>query len=324
MLCDGCLLPNGACQLRGTNQQNNNICGSNGQMCMSCSGATPICDNGVCVAAPVVVGSACVSDAVCRSSLGPGAVCKQQNLNGAITYSAGYCSIQDCVSPTGAVLCPLASTCIRVPLIFSEERTFCVATGCATGSCRPGYTCFSLGGPTTACLPSDFGSPALTYDTIATLHAACTTNAECRSPGGLPGAPYAGGFCSTEVFVSPDGGLVVNPDGGLAYTGNPGGQCQRACRIDDDCTSDSFQNLDAGICLSVSSTEAWCFKGCPSPLGGQSTCRSGYVCEQLFLRDGGVLSTGYCNSRCDVPGSGCRDFADGGARPCLPTGYCAP
>ena len=105
-------------------------------------------------------------------------------------------------------------------------------------------------------------------------------------------------------------------------TGNPGGYCSRVCRIDEDCTSTGTENLAEGLCLGISQTTALCFRGCAAPLGGQSNCRPGYVCETLQMSDGGFLPTGFCDGRCDVPGSRCGNFADGGARACLSTGYC--
>lgn len=305
---------------RGSAQQNNNVCGSNGQTCLACSGATPLCSNGACVPVSAVVGSPCSSDAYCQASLGTRGVCRQQNLNGAITYSMGYCSIARCVSSTGLDLCPLGAVCLNFPRIFSEELSFCFATGCsASNPCRTGYSCFSLGGTVTACLPSAINNPSLTLDTTSVNGLACTFTSECRAP--TPGAPWAGGACLPEVLREADGG-IVQVDGGPAYTGNPGGQCTRDCRIDEDCTSTGNEDLTEGVCLSVSTTLARCFRGCPAPNGGQSSCRPGYVCEQLGFSDGGLLPTGYCNSRCDEPGTSCGTYTDGGTRACLPNGYC--
>jgi hypothetical protein len=319
MICDGCLLPNGSCAFRGTSQQNNNICGSNAQMCVSCVGAASVCSNGACVAPPATVGSPCASDASCQTTLGPTAVCKQQNLNGSITYSSGYCSIPRC-APSGFDLCPMGSACLNFPRIFSEEQTFCYATGCGTSNpCRPGYLCFNLGGSMTGCLPSDLNNPSLTLDTTSVVGQACTFNSECRAP--TPGAPVAGGVCLPELQRQVDGG-IVQVDGGPVFTGNPGGQCTRDCRIDEDCTSNGQENLAEGLCLGVSQTLALCYRGCAGPNTGQSNCRPGYVCEQLRLSDGGTLSTGYCDGRCDLPGSSCGTYTDGGTRACLPNGYC--
>ncbi|MDP3234152.1 MAG: hypothetical protein Q8N26_15325, partial [Myxococcales bacterium] len=318
--CDGCVLANGTCQPRGTTRQNNNVCGSGGQLCQSCLSPTPACDNGVCVAPPLRVGDACVLDAQCQSSIGPTARCKQQNLNGAIVYSGGHCTVFDCAA-TGLDACPLGSVCLILPRIYSEEQSQCFASGCgAAAPCRPGYSCFNLGTNVTGCLPTAINDLNLVLDTTSVVGGACTLNSQCRAP--VPGAPFAGGACITEFVSRADGGLVLGSDGGPQPTGNPGGYCSRFCRIDEDCTSTGGEDLAEGLCLGVSQTSALCFRGCASPRGGQSNCRPSYVCERLLTSDGGVLPTGYCEGRCDVPGGACGNYADGGARPCLSTGYC--
>ncbi len=319
-ICDGCRLANGTCMPRGSSAQNNNICGSGGQACQACAGLTPVCDNGVCIAPPRRVGDTCQQDTECQASLGPGGRCKQSNLSGSITYTAGHCTLINCASSAGLDLCPTQSACLDLPRIFGEEVPMCFRTGCSVAApCRSGYTCFSLGASLTGCLPNDLGSPTLQVDTTSVTHATCTTNADCRAP--QPGAPFAGGACLAEFVTQTDGGLVL--DGGAPIpAGFPGGSCTRNCRIDDDCTSTGFEDLAEGVCLSISNRLALCSRGCNGPGLGQSTCRAGYVCDRLFTNDGGVLATGYCNPRCDVPPNSCGTFADGGARACLSTGYC--
>jgi hypothetical protein len=322
--CDGCRLANGSCQPRGSTRQNNNICGSNGDPCAACLGATPVCDNGVCVSPLRRVGDACTADTQCQASLGPTAICKQQNLNGQVIYSGGYCSIPDCLS-NNTDLCPLGSACLRFPLIFAEETNSCFVVGCSSFvPCRAGYLCFNIGNNTGACLPADLDNPTLVLDTTSVVGAQCTFNADCRAP--VPGAPFAGGACLPEVTRRADGGVVLGGDGGPQYTGNPGGQCSRDCRGDADCSASGRTDLADRVCLGVSQTQSLCFNGCAAPTLGQSNCRTDYVCEQLLqtFADGGrtVLSTGYCESRCDAPGSTCGNYADGGPRACLASGYC--
>lgn len=319
-VCDGCKIGNGTCQPRGSTRQNNNICGSNGETCKACAAPTSVCDNGVCITPPKKVGDSCTTSSDCQGTLGPTAVCKQASLAGNVTYSGGTCTIENCAQG-GTDSCPMGSICLNFPRIYGEELSACWVSGCsAMAPCRAGYGCFNIGSGMTACLPSDFNNPMLEFDTTAIVGEACTLNSDCRAPAA--GAPGAGGGCLPEVQRRIDGGIVLQRDGGPTYTGNPGGQCTRDCRIDEDCSSDGNENLLEGICLGVTQTQALCFKGCGAPLGGQSSCRPDYVCEQLTQSDGGPLPTGVCEARCDRPGQACGNYMDGGARLCLPNGYC--
>jgi hypothetical protein len=320
-VCDGCKLANGLCQPRGSSRQNNNICGSNGETCKSCMAPTATCDNGVCIAPPKAVGDGCQMDADCQATLGPTAICKQQSLAGSITYPGGFCTIPSSCPQTP---CPMDSVCLSLPRFFGEEASYCAKANCGAantqGMCRSGWTCVGVGGGNTACLPTPVTTGMFDPDVIEILGNPCTNNSQCRAP--TPGAPGAGGFCSPEYLQLPDGGPRLLPDGGFRYTGNPGGQCLRDCRIDEDCTGDATEDLAAGICLPVSQTASTCLKGCNGPIQGQSNCRDGYICESLTQNDGGQLPTGYCDNRCDVPGATCGNYADGGRRICFPNGYC--
>lgn len=317
--CDGCRLANGTCQPRGTTRQNNNICGANGETCKACAAPTPACDNGSCIAPPKKVGDSCAADADCQATLGPTAICKQQNLKGSITYAGGMCTVPGC-GASGTDDCPMGSLCLNLPRIYGEEVSACFVSGCgAMAPCRSGYGCFNLGS-TTGCLPTDINNMDLELDTAASIGNPCTFNSDCRAPA--PGAPAAGGACQPEVIRRSDGGITLGRDGGPQYTGNPGGQCTRICRIDEDCSADGTENFNDGICLGVSQTQAICFKGCAAPNAGQSNCRAGYICEQLRQNDGGLLPTGYCDARCDALGSTCGTYTDGGVRACLANGYC--
>jgi hypothetical protein len=322
--CDGCRLSNGTCQARGSTRQNNNICGAGGELCKACTAPTPTCENGACIAPPKKVGDSCQTDTECQTTLGAAAVCKQQNLKGSISYAGGLCTIPNCAA-NGTDMCPMGSVCLNFPRIFGEETSYCFVTACnnMTAPCRSGYSCFNLGGAsmTTACLPPDINNPDLELDTINTLHNPCTLNSDCRAP--VPGAPAAGGVCQPEVLRRADGGIIPGRDGGPQFSGNPGGQCTRLCRIDEDCTFDGNENLKEGLCLGVSQTVAICFKGCNAPNGGQSNCREGYICEQAIQTfDGGRNILGYCDGRCDIPGGSCGNYPDGGPRACLSNGYC--
>jgi hypothetical protein len=309
--CDGCVLQNGMCQPRGTNRQNNSICGSFGQACMACPGGT-VCDFGACVSPGRQVGDACVTNSECQATLGSTALCLQSNLSGSVPFTGGFCTIENCVSSTMTDLCPMGSACLNIPRIFGFERSTCFRTGCTTSSCRTGYTCSSLGAGSglTACLPTALTNPNLPLDTTSVIGLPCTFRSECRAPSF--GAPFAGGFCVSELRRFPDGGLVMP----VQQTGFTGGYCSRECRIDDDCSSTGAEDFTEGVCLG-SDTLA-CYRGCTTPGLGQGACRTGYVCERLLLLDGGVFGTGFCDIRCDSVGApACRSGTT-----CNASGYC--
>lgn len=353
--CAGCCLPNNNCV--GTPLNGNDItCGRNGAACQNCTISASTCSQTTFTcsgsvgggsaggasaggsaggtaggtaggagggAANLLVGDPCSTNTQCQATLGANGRCKAQNLNGSLPYSAGYCTIVGCGS-MGVDDCPLNAICLSLPYRFGEEANQCFRTCTGTPGCRTSYSCFNVGSPTLgACLPTALSNPQLQFDTVATLHLPCTSSAQCRSPGGQTGAPFAGGLCLPEVSTNSDGGLVVNADGGLAYTGNPGGQCLRFCDADEDCSSTGLEDLSEGVCLRATATINLCFAGCLSPMLGQSNCRTGYVCDTLFSSDGGMLPTGYCEPRCDNIGGNCGTFADGGARICQGDGYCS-
>ncbi|MDX2009959.1 MAG: hypothetical protein SFW67_07215 [Myxococcaceae bacterium] len=332
--CDGCRLQNGTCQPRNTNRQNNNICGSNGDMCRSCVGTpTPVCDNGACIAPPKRVGDQCMQDTECQGSLGPTAECRRTTAAGNFEYPGGYCTVPGC----GRQMtddCPMGSACLNLPRIYGEEQSQCVVTGCGTsgmqGTCRSGYLCLGTG--TTFCLPMAMFQQGAMYDTTDKVGQPCRGFQDCSAP--TPGAPGAGGACFAETVNFPDGGPRPLRDGGLEYTGFSGGYCTRDCRIDEDCVAvipPNNQDPDPAeaVCLGVSQTQALCFKGCTEPNLGKSTCRDDYVCDPLFLRDGGLFPTGYCQPSCSLsdgglnPGVTCPASRDGGPSGCeISTGYC--
>ncbi len=328
--CDGCKIGNGTCQQRGSTRQNSNICGSNGETCKACVAPANVCDNGVCVAPAKGVGDSCLTDSECQTNLGPTAVCKQQNSNGEFSYSGGHCTVPNCLAVNGTQVsdtCPMGSVCLNLLYSWGEGRPECfkAVTPCSATACRSGYQCLTVNSMTGegACLPSGLVSAYLAQGAMGVadgtdkIGQACELQAQCSAP------PINGGFCIPEVQRRADGGIVLTRDGGTTPTGNPGGSCSRFCWADEDCTADGTENFAEGICLiRVSTIERACAQGCTGPLLGQSTCRPGYVCEQLTQNDGGALPTGYCEARCEVPGQTCGNYTDGGARLCLPNGYC--
>lgn len=326
--CDGCRLMNGQCQARNTNRQNNNICGSAGEMCRSCVGtATPVCENGACIAPPKRVGDQCMNDGECQATLGQAAACKRTSVAGNFTYPGGFCTVEGCGSQ-GTDDCPMGSACLALTGIFGEENTSCFPTGCSMANpCRSGYACFNIGSmtmPLPACLPSDLSSanPNFRLDVTSVTGNACANTAACRAPS--PGAPGAGGFCITEVLQLPDGGVRPGRDGGPQPTAYVGGYCSRECRRDADCDPDGDDSDEVAICLPPgANADPICQKSCAEPNLGQSSCRTGYTCEGLTLRDGGLYDIGICSPRCDNPGAGTCPRFDGGIGGCnMTTGFC--
>ncbi|MEW6430911.1 MAG: hypothetical protein AB1730_05325 [Myxococcota bacterium] len=170
--------------------------------------------------------------------------------------------------------------------------------------CRSGYLCLSLtrpdGGrtPDGICLPPPPPAPT-------TVGQPCTATSACDNGG------TTFGECLTEV--------VTLGDGGTAPSGFPGGYCTLAnCQDDSDCGP-----AGAGVCLRVTNDpnaplQTLCFAACTGAGAGQSTCRTGYVCQAFSLADGGSSTDGYCDPRCDAPGGGCPT-----GRTCnTNTGYC--
>jgi hypothetical protein len=122
-----------------------------------------------------------------------------------------------------------------------------------------------------------------------------------------------------------DGGIAPGRDGGPQPTGFTGGYCTRDCTSDVDCVSGNMPNYNEAYCIGV------CVDSCTGVLTGQGSCRPGYVCDGIFMQDGGVfqfmngdLLPGYCWPNCNNPGFECPPVAQGSAtrRRCLPSGYC--
>ncbi|MCU0700427.1 MAG: hypothetical protein MUC96_28285, partial [Myxococcaceae bacterium] len=249
--CDGCRLANGTCQPRNTNRQNNNICGSNGDMCRSCVGtATPVCDNGACIAPPKKVGDQCMQDSECQASLGTMAVCKRgTSVAGNFSYPGGHCTVENCGSQ-GTDDCPMDSTCLALTGIFGEENTSCFANCTMPANCRTGWSCINIGSmamPRGVCLPSEFASMDFQLDVGGVVGNPCANSAACRAP--TPNAPGAGGFCVPEARQFPDGGIAPGRDGGPQFTSFVGGYCSRECRRDADCDPNGDDNDRVAICI---------------------------------------------------------------------------
>ena len=94
-------------------------------------------------------------------------------------------------------------------------------------------------------------------------------------------------------------------------TGWPGGACSSSCS-NTTCPSGS-SCLDVGGAGGGTGSNPICFKSCPAPRLGQSTCRTGYVCEVNVQ----VTGAGICIPRCNNLGFSCWQGTH-----CDASGYC--
>ena len=159
----------------------------------------------------------------------------------------------------------------------SQSNFSCGLNGNQCATCLSGLVCSSG-----ACVQVDGG--------VSQVGAACTSDLQCRPP--------TNGFCIAEtVFGQP--------------TGWPGGSCSANCSNTPCPTGSSC--LDVGQ-LSGGGSNPVCFKSCAAPRLGQSTCRTGYVCEVNVQTTG----SGICIPRCNTVGFDCWQ----GTRCDVNSGYC--
>jgi hypothetical protein len=253
------------------------------------------------------IGNPCTADSQCQNPPDQGGICSAKDSDLGLIFPGGYCSTDFCNSneecaADGGALC----------VGFGDRGTRCMRR-CAMGGgsfadagqsdCRDDYLCLSLtlrdGGltPHGICLPRPPPPPT-------TVGQSCTSTSDCDDNG------TTFGTCLPETFSL--------PDGGRAQSGNPGGYCTLVnCESDSDCGPSG-----TGVCLLITqdpnaAVQTLCFASCPAGGQGQSTCRSGYVCQSFRLADGGTSTDGYCDARCDAPGNSCPT-----GRTCNASGYC--
>lgn len=78
---------------------------------------------------------------------------------------------------------------------------------------------------------------------------------------------------------------------GGGSSGYPGGYCTATCSPTTPCAS--------GVCITetlAGSTVSSCKAQCPNPGGGQSTCRTGYICA---VGSSSGSTVGWCRPRCE-------------------------
>jgi hypothetical protein len=317
---------------------NNASCGTGGAACQACQSGTH-CQlaadaiNGTCLAnAPDGgpsggVGLPCTTAADCAPFLGTAGVCLTTTPDGGGTYVDGYCTVLACNTQTNAG-CPGNSSCFNFADLgfdmmpfpggaYGENRTFCLM-GCTSDyDCVfgrpdqiPDYACWfgdqfdtqtgqfsstALGcfinqAPTTAKAggPCDWGSTITNAQ-----YSECAlppTNGQCVPQTLADGGPtgWTNGYCFSSCLASV---LFTNAD---TYCGTGA-----MCIVDSTSTYNAYG-------LSGLPASADCYSSCPAPNGGQSTCRTGYVCFALTEPDGGTAPNGICQPACDVAGGACN------------------
>lgn len=127
---------------------------------------------------------------------------------------------------------------------------------------------------------------------------ACTTTSQCAG-GDDP-------FIPLKNCIQP-----TQSDGGSS--GWTGGYCSGSC----------FGIFSTPMCPGASDycNGLNCYQGCSNPGGGQSNCRSGYVCANDKYSDGGTVpNSARCIPNCNnAPSARC-----GSSSTCLSNGYCSP
>ncbi len=253
-----------------------NACGKSGSVCTQCP-AGQACTNGAC-GAPTY-GGPCTSNANC-SALGAGAICKLKTSSGNSLYTGGFCT-RPC---TAVAPCGSNGICLDNFSPYGEADPICAPTCASTASCRtPGYDCYPVQGnkacwiaPIPALLDGGFPDAGVPSNDGGTVGAACVSSAQCNL--------YPNGFCVTEQVP------------GLGPSGFTNGYCTSLCSgmmcsAGSTCTNvNGFGTINQQLCL----------RNCPAAMGGQSTCRVGYLCA-----GSGAAGTGVCTPNCTVTGFSC-------------------
>ncbi len=168
-------------------------------------------------------------------------------------------------------------TNICIPL-NSQTNSVCGSNGLSCAGCGNGLTC-SAG----QCVSFDGG--------VSHVGESCSTDNQCKPP--------SNGFCIPEtVFGQP--------------TGWPGGSCSASCSNLTCPMGSSCLDVGGG----TTGSNPLCFKSCPAPRVGQSTCRTNYLCEVNVQ----VAGSGICIPRCTTAGFTCWS----GSHCDAASGYCLP
>ncbi len=251
-------------------------------------------------------------------------------------------------SAMGSDAGPCASTC-------SPGQTECV--GSQVSVCQPHGDCWTWGsaGPCPIGMACAGGSCQCANDCTVPGASQCNgtdiqvciaTTAGCQTWQTVAcGSPYACsvGRCVTSPPVNVGGACATDADCGgpagyaLCEVAFPQGYCISACAGTASlagiyyCPGDAFcftATADGG------SAEV-CLSSCPQPGGGQSTCRTDYVCESYGAYDPNAptVPLGTCVPNCNwfdanaADAGGSAAFCGTGSGPdggpyCQPSGYC--
>ena len=265
----GCLDPRGQCQLGNSPI----ACGAGGAQCSACNLGEQ-CINGGCVMAACGPQSCsgCCTNNFC-------VVTAQQS-----TFACG-------VQGSACAQCPMGQRCQNgvcgVPMC---DAMSCASGCCANNQCQTGQTRFACGLGGQACQRCGMGGQCNagvcsggTFDGGITptpdagapvpVGSPCATTTQCQPPQAA--------FCLSETIAG-------------QATGYTGGYCTAQCGMGTVCAG-------GGVCITETvfgQQQSSCKAACPQP-GGQSTCRTGYVCTL----SGSAAVPGYCRPRCDVMGA---------------------
>lgn len=287
--------------------QNVNYCGTGGQACQMCF-LNEQCVNGACKngGAGGGGGSATCSALNCNGCCA-GNICIPNNFQTPTNCGfAGQACVacapgnicQSGVCTTGGVgggagggggtTCGLGSCagcctmgmCVGLQFqnVFTCGNGGAMCSACAIGANCINGTCFS---------PPDAGPPPV--DAGVAVGSGCLFDGQCKPP--------SNGLCIPETVFG-------------AQTGWPGGYCSAACAS----TPCPAGNTCINAADAMGNPNWLCFKSCVGPRTGQSSCRSGYVCE---FDPTNAAGNGFCMPRCDSPGFSCWSGTT-----CGPSGYC--
>lgn len=292
-------------------------CGNQGQACCGgdtqCAGSL-VCSGGTCQTSgtgTAAIGAACTDAGQCA-----GGRCL-----GSANYPAGYCT-RNCNTQGD---CPTGSVCTTDPsnAINRVCLDACSQIG-AQGDCRAGYVCDRAGShqPTDpgVCVPRcDQASSNICGGSGNTCNA--TTGLCAGQPGygcGAGGGCNAGGTCTNGYCEAPPAYGTACNDGSdcvagvcIKGTGWAGGYCSGTCKYDDTaCIEEgggcSIHTIEDGDGNPNNNPNA-CLATC-SGLGGQGSCRAGYVCDVQWTDDAGQTScvpACTANAQCSGVGNRC-------------------
>lgn len=280
-------------------------CGRNGTACVACSGATPICSDGRCVArcnlvsAMCPLNSCCAADNACAAT--SGATCPiSGGCIDCLLASTGHACTAGACGCNGAADCPSGTAC--------NVTTHTCSPTCGSG---PSYSDCSDG----CCDPNSgtckAGSAADACDVGNAMCSSCAGNANGTTCVFVPGGPNKCG-CNSPADCGDQRACNLMTHQCTTACG-PTSPCKNGCCDNGTCAPG---NLDAkcgalgGACLdcSTASTGHLCLGGkfCGCSMPGTSECPVG-TCD---------VGTKLCSSPCGVGLSCTESCCVGGTGTC--------